>query len=40
MLVLTVCVASAALCFLFAARTLEADTRRAAGDLELPVGAT
>jgi MFS family permease len=39
MLVLTVCVASAALCFLFAARTLEADTRRAAGDLELPGGA-
>jgi MFS family permease len=39
MLVLTVCVAAAALCFLFAARTLEADTRRAAGDLELPGGA-
>jgi MFS family permease len=40
MLVLTVCVAPAALCFLFAARTLEADTRRAAGDFELPGGAT
>jgi MFS family permease len=40
MLILTVFVASAAFCFLFAARTLEADTRRAAEGLELPGGAT
>ncbi|MGO8828605.1 MAG: spinster family MFS transporter [Steroidobacteraceae bacterium] len=32
MLVLVLCVGIAGLCFLFAARTLEADTRRAAGD--------
>jgi MFS family permease len=34
MLVLVVGVATAGLCFLFAARTLEADTRRAAGEIK------
>jgi MFS family permease len=38
MLSVVVCVIVAGFCFLFAARTLEADTRRASGDDEPPVG--
>lgn len=40
MLVVVLCVAVAGFCFLFAARTLEGDTRRAAGELTPPAGVT
>jgi MFS family permease len=38
MLVIVLCATAAGLCFLFAARSLEADTRRAAGDIAHPIG--